>query len=41
MYKYIGEEPLFDEIKKWSNYFIKEDQVQLDEIINKLEDTDG
>ena len=41
MYKYIGEEPLFDEINKWSEYFIKEDIEHLDNIIYEMEKIDG
>ena len=41
MYKYIGYEPLFDEINKWSEYFIKEDIEHLDNIIYEMEKIDG
>ena len=41
MYKYIGEEPLFDKIKQWSKYFVKEDIEQLDHIICEMENIDG
>jgi len=40
MYKYIGEEPLFDKIKKWSDYFVKEDIEHLDHIICEMENID-
>jgi len=41
MHKYIGEEPLFDKIRQWSEYFVKEDQEQLDHIICEMENIDG
>ena len=41
MHKYIGEEPLFDKIKQWSEYFVKEDIEQLDHIICEMENIDG